>query len=77
MTIFSTTQGSNVGTMLQPFETMLQQCCNAVLCIKSSLQIRPVKHHLKTGQSSPEVQNPYSSFILMFYNSGGEKLLRS
>ena len=22
---------SNVGTMLQPFETMSQQCCNAVL----------------------------------------------
>ena len=52
-TIFSTTQGSNVGTMLQPFETILQQCCNAVLRIKSSLQIRLVKHHLKTGQSSP------------------------
>lgn len=37
----------------------------------------PVKHHLKTGQSSPKVQYPYSSFLLMFYNSGGEKLLRS
>ena len=77
MTIFSTTQGSNVGTMLQPFETMLQQCCNTVLCIKSSLQIRPAKHYLKTGQSSPNVQYPYSSFLLMFYNSGGETLLRS
>ena len=30
-TIFSVTQRCNVGTMLEPFETTLQQCCNAVL----------------------------------------------
>ena len=30
-TILSATQRSNVGTMLQPFETMSQQCCNAAL----------------------------------------------
>ena len=30
-TIFSATQRCNVATMLQPFETMSQQCCNAVL----------------------------------------------
>ena len=30
-TIFSATQRCNVGTMLQPFQAMLQQCCNAVL----------------------------------------------
>ena len=30
-TIFSATQRCNVGTMLQRFKTMLQQCCNAVL----------------------------------------------
>ena len=30
-TIFSATQCCNVGTMLQPFEAMSQQCCNAVL----------------------------------------------
>ena len=38
-TIFSATQRCNVGTMLQPFETMSQQCCSAVLRWKSSLQI--------------------------------------
>ena len=31
MTILSATQRSNVGTMLQPFEAMSQQYCNAVL----------------------------------------------
>ena len=30
-TILSATQRRSVGTMLQPFETMQQQCCNAVL----------------------------------------------
>ena len=30
-TILSATQRSNVGTMLQPLETLSQQCCNAVL----------------------------------------------
>ena len=30
-TILSATQRRSVGTMLQPFETMSQQCCNAVL----------------------------------------------
>ena len=30
-TIFRATQRSNVGTMLQPFKIMSQQCCNAVL----------------------------------------------
>ena len=38
-TIFSATQRCNVATMLQPFETMSQQCCNAVLRLKSLLQI--------------------------------------
>ena len=38
-TIFSVTQRCNVATMLQPFETMSQQCCNAVLRLKSLLQI--------------------------------------
>ena len=27
--ILSATQRSNVGTMLQPFKAMSQQCCNA------------------------------------------------
>ena len=31
LTIFSATQRCSVGTTLQPFEAMLQQCCNAVL----------------------------------------------
>ena len=30
-TIFSLTQRYNFGTVLQLFETMSQQCCNAVL----------------------------------------------
>ena len=30
-TIFSATQHCNIGTMLQSFETMSQQRCNAVL----------------------------------------------
>ena len=38
-TISSTTQPCNVGTMLQAFKTMLQQCCNTVLWKKSSLWI--------------------------------------
>ena len=38
-TIFRTTQRCNVGTMLWPFETMSQQCCNVVLRWKSSLRI--------------------------------------
>ena len=38
---FCSTQRSNVGTMLQPFETMSQQCWNDVLREKSSLQIVP------------------------------------
>ena len=38
-TIFGATQRCNVGTMLQVFKTMSQQCCNAVLCKKSSLRI--------------------------------------
>ena len=29
---FCATQHCNVGTMLQPFESTSQQCCNAVLC---------------------------------------------
>ena len=38
-TIFRATQRCNAGTMLWPFETaMSQQCCNAVLRLKSSLQ---------------------------------------
>ena len=40
-TISSATQLFNVGTLLQPFETMLQQCCNAVLRQKSALRIVP------------------------------------
>ena len=31
-TIFSATHSCNVGLMLWPFETMSQQCCNAVVC---------------------------------------------
>ena len=40
-TVFSAPQLFNVGTVLQPFETMLQQCCNAVLRQKSSLRMVP------------------------------------
>ena len=36
---FSATQRCNIGTMLQPFETMWQQWCHAVLRQKSSLRI--------------------------------------
>ena len=39
-TIVSTTQGSNVGTTLQPFETTSQQCFNAV---RVALKIVPRK----------------------------------
>ena len=38
-TIFSATQHCNVGTMLQPFKTMSQQYCIAVLRWKSSSQM--------------------------------------
>ena len=31
-TIYSATQFYNFGTVLQPFETMSQQCCNSVWC---------------------------------------------
>ena len=40
-TIFSGTQRCNVGLMFQLFETMLQQCWNVALRLKSSLQIVP------------------------------------
>ena len=35
----NTTRRCNVGTMLRPLETMLKQCCDAVLRYKSSLRI--------------------------------------
>ena len=37
----NTALSSNVGTMLQPFETMSQQCCKAVLRWKLLLRIVP------------------------------------
>ena len=37
-TIFCATQHCNVVTMLQPFQTMSQQCCNAVLRIVVSIK---------------------------------------
>ena len=40
-TIFSGAQRCNVGLMFQLFETMLQQCCNVALRLKSSLRIVP------------------------------------
>ena len=38
---FATIILNNVGTMLQPFETMSQQCCNAVLHLTLPLRIVP------------------------------------
>ena len=40
-TILSATQRCNVGTMLQPFDAMWQQCCNAVVHCKLSLRNVP------------------------------------
>ena len=46
-TIFNAAQRCKAETMLQQFETISQQCCNAVLRQKSSLRIVPCNITLK------------------------------
>ena len=51
-TIFSAVQPCNVGTMLQPFQAMSQQCCNAVLRKKSCLPIVPCNIILNVSRAT-------------------------
>ena len=73
-TIFSATKRCNVGTMLQPFETILQQCCNAVLRQKSSLRIVPcnITFNNDNGNGSEnvtvKVNSCFSKFCRVYSN---------
>ena len=62
------TQRCNVGTMLQPFETMSQQCCTAVLVWKSSLQIFSCNITFKVPKIEEEIPS------LTFFSKGRGRL---
>ena len=54
-TIFNATRRCNAGTMLELFETMSQQCCKALLHLKSSLRIVPCNIILRYGSHVHDV----------------------
>ena len=66
---FQGTQRCNVGTMLLPFETMSQQCCNAVLRQKSLLRIVPCNIPLRFKQGQWNTLAPRSMILCVADNS--------